>query len=253
MSFDVASVKLNKAGGPEHSNLRGYSPLPTGGLFSATNFPLWRYVAWAYDVSGYEGTHLLDQLPKWATSQGFDIEARSQGNPTKPEMQLMLQSLLADRFRLRVHHETQQGSVFALTLSNPGKSGPQLQPHDGSCCGGGLGPMQASTPGRVRLGAQGLTLNQFAKLLPASNNWGSGVDRPVIDRTGLSGRFDYAIEFTPKSFEFTNTPEFPGFQPDPTGPTFFEAVQQQLGLKLEPTTGPVTVLIVDHVEEPSAN
>jgi uncharacterized protein (TIGR03435 family) len=253
MSFNVASVKLNKSGGPEHSNIKGYSAPPTGGLFSATNFPLWRYLAWAYDVSGYEGEHLLNQLPKWATSDGFDIEARAQGNPTKAEMQLMLQSLLADRFKLVVHHETQQGSVFALVLSNPGETGPQLQPHDGSCCGGGLGPIRASLPGRVRLGAQGLTVEQFAKLLPGSNSWGSGVDRPVIDRTGLSGSFDYAIEFTPKFFEWTNSPQFPGFQPDPTGRTFSQALQEQLGFKLEPTTGPVAVLIVDHVEELSGN
>jgi uncharacterized protein (TIGR03435 family) len=253
MSCNVTSVKLNKSGGPEHSNIRGYSAPPTGGLFSATNFPLWRYLAWAYDISGHEGAHLLNQLPKWATSDGFDIEAQARGNPTKAEMQLMLQSLLADRFKLVVHHETQQGSVFALVLSKPGDIGPQLQPHDGSCCGGGLGPLRASVPGRVRLGAQGLTVGQFAKYLPASNTWGTGVDRPVIDRTGLSGSFDFAIEFTPESFEWTNSPQFPGFQADPTGPMFPQALQDQLGFKLEPTTGPVAVLVIDHVEQPLAN
>ena len=77
------------------------------------------------------------------------------------------------------------------------------------------------------------------------------MDRPVLDRTGLTGKFDFAIEFSPQP----DVPSAPGanFQPDPIGPTFMEALKEQLGLKLEPLSGPFDVLVIDHVEEPSAN
>jgi len=107
--------------------------------------------------------------------------------------------------------------------------------------------MPGSVPGRLALGARKVTMELIATSFPA---WGDlVVDRPVIDKTGLSGTFDLHMEFTPQF----NGPAPPNFTPDPNGPTFQEALKQQLGLKLEPQTGFVNVLVVDHIEEPSAN
>ena len=274
MSFDVASVKLNKSGGPARTNV-AMSPHadypPTGGLFSATNFRLQTYLAWAYDLPGYEALRLLDQYPPWAVTDHFDIEARAQGNPTKAQIQLMMQSLLADRFKLKVHYETKEGPVYALVLSKPGRTGPQLRPHqdDASCttpaapppvdtaagtpspCRAGITGMEATVPGRLGLRGRDVTMERIAEFLPAIG--GSGVDRPALDRTELSGAFDFTMEFTPGELPqgLGGPPRVS--EPDSDGPTFFEALQDQLGLKLESTKGTVRALIIDHVEEPSPN
>jgi uncharacterized protein (TIGR03435 family) len=285
LSFDVASVKPNKSGDRSRSSNVPLDPLAryslTGGLFSATNYPLIAYLAWAYDMSGEQILRLMTELPGWAVNDSsgsscFDIEARAQGNPSKAQMQLMMQSLLADRFKLVVHTETGQAPVYTLVLSKPNKTGPQLQPHvdDGSCsaatpapgavtpksatnsadlppvCSTGVVGMPPSAPGRVRLGARNVTIGMLAGFLAFTNvKFSTRVDRPVLDRTGLSGNFDFSIEFAP---EFDGPPP-PNFQPDPNGPTFLEALRDQLGLKLVPETGPVDVFVIDHVEEPSPN
>jgi uncharacterized protein (TIGR03435 family) len=189
----------------------------------------------------------------------------------------MMQSLLADRFKLAAHFETRQIPVYALVVSKEGKIGAQLKPDDGSCASitpadvqtlnatprnlpppstsgsqppqipcGSFMPVPPSAPGRMRIAGRMVTTALLVRMM---TNPASGVDRPVIDRTGLTGTFDLSIEWTPA---ITPPPGF-GFAPDEGGPTFFEAIQEQLGLKLQAQTGPVDVLVVDHVEEPSAN
>ena len=196
ISFDVASVKPNKAGGRSHSNISltpGATFYPTGGLFSATNLPLVAYLAFAYDVSGDQALRLLSQLPQWANSDYFDIEARAEGNPSKAQMQLMMQSLLADRLSLAVHHETKEGPVYGLVLARPGKMGPTTLLHDGSCmtpatqspdaarpqpsCGTGFSMMPPSAPGRIRAGARNITMTQLAKVLPLTGIMEEQIDR----------------------------------------------------------------------------
>ena len=240
---------------------------PTGGLFTAANIPLFSYITFAYKVTANEGQVLRVQVPKWVLSERFDIQARSNSNPTKDQMRLMMQSLLADRFKLAIHRETRQLPVFGLVLSKSGKMGPQLQPHpvDSSCSSvpdsptasgtvsggfpltcGGIQPMQASVPGRLRIGGRNVTMVLIASSLPIA------IDaRPVLDRTGLSGTFDFTLEWTPEA----NSPLTPSadFQRDESGPTFLQALQEQLGLKLEAQTGPVDLLVLDHIEQPSAN
>src|SRR5579862_8059107 len=145
MSFDVASVKPNKSDEPRHTNvpLAGDPAPPPGGLFSATNTPLVEYIWFAYDLGQAEMVKLASQLPRWAVTgdtQRFDIQARAQGSPTRDQMRLMMQSLLADRFKLALHTETKQGPIYALVLVKPGKLGPHLQQHtdDASCSAGEL-------------------------------------------------------------------------------------------------------------------
>ena len=107
--------------------------------------------------------------------------------------------------------------------------------------------MQPSAPGRVNLGARNVPIGLLAVSL---TGWGN-LDRPILDQTGLSGTFDYHLEWTPQ-FEGP-VPPGASFQPDPTGPTFLEALKEQFGLKLEPQTGPVDIIVVDHLEHPSEN
>lgn len=283
LAFDAASVKQNKSGLPPTGD-KPQSNFPlgpgdlyyaNGGLFRGTNLPASNYIFFAYKMSENQLKILMSELPKWATTERFDIQARAEGNPGKDQMRLMMQSLLADRFKLKIHAETRQLPVYALVLVRPGKTGPQLQPHpqDASCsmtpppaaAAGGVAPaaptvdggfpatcggfvaLQPSVPGRVNYGAR----NSLIDILTVSlTGWGD-LDRPILNKTGLSGRFDYHLEWTPQ----LNGPLPPGstFQPDPTGPTFTEALREQFGVKLEAQTGPVDVFVVDHVEEPSPN
>ena len=279
MAFDVASVKPNPTPGRPTSNvtLIGEAYAPTGGLFSATNTTLMNYMRFAFkDIKlAYQATPDLAGAPAWVRNARYDIEARAQGNPTKDQMRLMVQSVLVDRFKLAFHYETRQLPVYALVLSKEGKLGPQLKPSDGSCSStpddikavntapelppsassasqsspipcGVLMPVPPSAPGRMRIAGRKVTLAYLAEMASAP---ATGVDRPVIDRTGLSGTFDMSFEFAPTP----NGPPPPGFTPDETGPTFIEGIQDMLGLKLQPQTGPVNVLVIDHVEEPSPN
>jgi len=274
MQFDVASVKENKSGarptmlfplGP------GNMYTPTGGRFSATDYPLFFYIAFAYKMNSEQMTSLQHALPAWVMSKRYDIEAHASGNPGKDQMRLMMQSLLVDRFKLGIRLETEQKPIFALVLDKPGKTGPQLRPYpDGTPCNsseptstaaaaagplqivdgtfpmicGGYAGMQPSVPGRVRVGARNVTIQIIADQLPGIAD---DIDRPVYDRTGLIGTYDFSLEFSP------DVPPGTNFQPDPNGPTFLEALKDQLGLKLESQTGPVDEYLIDHIEEPSSN
>jgi uncharacterized protein (TIGR03435 family) len=278
MSFEVASVKQSKLRGPVISNVtlaagawdgRATTYLASGGLFSATNIVLSGYIGFAFDLTAYKSAQVAKQLPNW-TKGRFDIQARAEGNPTRAQMQLMMQSLLEDRFKLAMYKETKQGPEYALVLVKPGKTGPQLKKDlRGESCEGPLPPiqiptsdsdfppacmgiigMQARSRGAEREGARGITLELLAGFLPAVDvRFDEGLNRPVLDRTGLKGNYDFSIEWTP---QLSGLP--PGnVRSDLSGPTFQEALKEQLGLKLKPITGPVTVFLLDHIEEPSPN
>ena len=280
MSFDVTSVKPNAAPMSQQT-VSANVPMgpgdyyaPTGGLFSATDMPLFSYITFAYKATGNQAQILRAQVPKWVLSERFDIQARVTGAPTKDQMRLMMQSLLADRFKLAMRRETRQIPVFALVVVKPGKLGPQIQPHpsDVPCTSaiapgvmsgstslpapvaggfpatcGGIQGMDPSTPGRVRSGARDVTMALIASTMSAMGN----LDRPVLDRTGLTGGFDFTMEWTPQISG--PLPPNTNFTPDPNGPTFLEALKEQLGFKLDSATGPVDVLVVDHIEEPMPN
>ena len=278
MEFDVASVKRDTAA-PSQQTVSTNIPLgpmdmysPTGGLLSAKNFPVLQYMIFAYKVTPGQYQAVLSQLPKWAASDRYDIEARAQGNPTKDQFRLMMQALLADRFKLAIHYETKEASILALVLDKPGKMGAGLQLHPiDSPCSTAPPPISANpnaapptvaggfpescgslagwiVGGRLRIGGRNIPMQMAAS---AFVNPTFGVDRPVIDKTGISGTVDFVMEFTPTF----NGPLPPGstFQPDPDGPTFMGALKQQLGLKLESQTGPVDTLVIDHIEQPSEN
>jgi len=267
-SFEVASIKLNKSSDPTTFNFpigAGDAMRPVGGLFSVTNMPLRNIITFAYKLTG-DIQYLMPGLPDWVNSERFDIQARAAGSPKKDEFRLMVQSLLADRFKMTMHHETRQIPVFALVLSKAGKTGPQLIAHtDDATCGSPAGQpypstaavplpampcnallaLQPSGPGRFRAGGRKVTLQLLASSFSGYDNF----DRPIVDRTGLADAFDLWFEWAP---QITGTPP-PGFQPDPTGPSIQAALQEQLGLKLESQTAPVDVMVVDRLEQPSEN
>jgi uncharacterized protein (TIGR03435 family) len=283
MAFDSASVTKSESRLPHPWGTGPMGPLDNDGRgFGQIGYLVSDYIEFAYKLwlTPSQRQSLLAQLPKWATAERFDIQARRAGHATKDQKRLMIRSLLADRFKLAVHFETQQVPVFALVLLNSGKSGPQLQPHpeNASCpappvpsdkladgfpaiCGGIFG-LQARTDGNVRMGARTVAMAQIANALTQEN---SGVDRPILDRTGLTGEHDFAIEFTPQTEPNYTVDNNSGYLTETGsnrtsdyirrygGPPFVEALRDQLGLGLEPTTGPVDVLVIDHIEEPSPN
>jgi len=268
--FEVASIKPNKSADPPNSNFPlgpGDVYVRNGGYFSATGFPLTTYIYFAYKISGNQIQYLSPQLPDWAKTERFDIQARAQGDPGKDQMRLMMRSLLADRFKLAIRYENREVPVFAFVLSKSGKTGPQLRPHqDNAPCPteqpsssspyiergapafcNGIYPLPPSVPGRLRFGGRNVTIGFIADTFSAGTNLG----RPMIDQTGLSGKFDFTLEWTQQRRD----PLPPGadVQPDTSGPSFEEALREQVGIKLQPQKGSVSVLVVDHVERPSAN
>ena len=276
MAFDVASVKPNKS---DDRGINANLPLTlgpnlpaVGNLFSVTNTPLRFLIGFAYKLSVGQTRFLMPGLPSWVDEMRFDINARAAiDNPTKDQFRLMVQSLLADRFKLAMHHATRQLPTLELVLSKPGKTGPQLTHHvDDAKCGavgrpdappepGDLSPFPcgmimigapSSVPGRVRGAGRDVSMDYIAAFLNCTGYQGMSSDRLVVNGTGLDGEYDFWMELSPQF----NGPAPPGsITPDPNGPTFLEALQDQLGLKLKSTTGPVDIFIIDHIEEPSPN
>jgi uncharacterized protein (TIGR03435 family) len=285
MAFEVVSV-IQDLATPNLQTTGSNVPLDpmddftsTGGLFYARNTPLRNYLVFAYKLNEDQIRSVASQLPKWAEITRYDIQARGPGNPTKDQMRLMMQALLADRFKLAIHYETKEIRMFALVLDKPGKLGPQLRLHtDDQPCSympvspravngnapqfsmsveggfpqscGVIARLQPSTSGHLRIGARNMSLTMFAGIMSEGL---TGISRPVLDKTGLAGKVDFVIEFTPQYLLDGPPPPGTDFQPDPNGPTFMEGLKDQLGLTLDSQTGPVDVLVIDHIEEPSPN
>jgi uncharacterized protein (TIGR03435 family) len=272
LSFEVASVRQNKTDDKPSMNVDSTtfeSSIRTGGLYSARNIVLVSYIAFAYKLNNKQLQSVVSQAP-WTMTTLFDIEARADGNPTKDQYRLMMQSLLAERFKLAVHFETREVPVYGLVLAKPGKLGPQLRIHqadDPVCakppatpvqgafpvaadgfpelCGGQV-RLKPSAPGRMRLGGRDDPMAQFASI--ATTGVGA-VDRPVLDQTGLAN-VDFNIEW---QMVAANLPPDAEFHPDESAPSFDQALKEQLGLKLIPQKGPVEFFVIDHIEMPSEN
>ena len=267
--FEVASVKPNRSNDPPASNFPlgpGDVYIRNGGLFNAIGFPLTTYILFAYKIIGNQAQYLLPQLPDWAKTERFDIQARAPGDPSKDQMRLMMRSLLADRFQLTIRYEQRDVPVFAFALAKSGETGPELRPHaaDSSCpteqpslatpavvkgtpafCNG-IYPLVPSVPGRLRFGGRNVTIGFIADTFSA----GTSLGRPMVDQTGLSGTFDFTLEWS----QDPSGPAQPAnASPDPTGPTFEQALRDQLGIKLQSRKSPMSVPVVDHVERPSDN
>lgn len=183
--------------------------------------------------------------PGWIDSERYavTIKADQEGSPSIPQMRVLMQKLLTDRFRIVTHREKKELSIYALTVA---KGGPKLAAHPGAPSnqwgyGFGLGSING----------RNTTMTEFAGWLQANL-----LEQPVVDRTGLTDRYDFALRYTPDaSARLTNVPDA---LPRPTTdadapPDLFTAFQQQLGLRLESTRGPVDIVVVDSIERPSDN
>lgn len=287
MSFEVASVKPTKAPSPPNLTLAlalavEGARMPAGGRLSIA-MPLEVFIKFAYKLpESPEQERILMHLPQ-SVSGLYQIDAKAAaGNPTKDQMRLMVQSLLADRFKLKVHLETRDAAVLLVRLARSGEMGPKLRRHDeGAPCPDAdprLLPFPEPKKGEVfppvcgavlmrqtnavrLIGGRDLTMASLAEGIYTNGKTAGEVEKPVLDGTGLQGRFDFTVEFTPGEndqlrrgplFTFGGRPP-EARPPDSQGPTFLEAVRKQLGLKLTPEKGAIEVLVVDHVEPPTEN
>jgi uncharacterized protein (TIGR03435 family) len=256
LTFDVASVKPGRSNGDPASRfaLGPGDAYVSGGVFSAINQPLIVYLRFAFKL----GANDLPDLPAWVYTERFDIEARSNANPTKDQMRSMMQSLLVDRFKMKTHIAQQTRPVFELVLAKRGRTGPELRPHrkDDACVAlgdgssaiacGTAGPAPARLGGNGRLVGRGVSVARLAALF---TNPFTGVDRPVVDRTGLTGTVDFDVEWCLP----TDSAPAPGALPETCEPTFLHAIEDRLGLSLKRSNGPIDVRVIDHIERPSAN
>jgi len=237
----------------------------TNGRFRAdatvSTYIQFAYKLWSTDMQSRE----LSRLPKWVSTDRYTIEARaSTDNATKDQMRLMVQSLLAERFQLAAHFEGREVPVFELRLAQPGKRGPKLVLHaDGPPCdkpgtspGEGLpgfpgnchSPSALDSPdGMIVLGSRDVTMDV---LTGALSMLASQLGRPVIDKTGLTGRFDFTVAWERPPRAPASSDALP---PAPLGPTLIQALRDQLGLKLEPSKASLAVLAIDNLERPSEN
>jgi len=258
LTYEAASVKPNKSG-VQGSSIRRFP----GGRLQATNMPLRALITFAYQVQGFQ---LVDD-PTWIRNENFDIVAKMEGDPppvmpgTGPDPHMVaMRTLLAERFKLAVRRETREMDIYALVLARPdGKLGPALKPTTQDCAAmiaaARGGPPPGPPPGPnspVVCGMRGLPGRLVAGAMPMSllaSNLSGQVQRIVVDRTGLSGGWDFEITFAPE--RPLNPPPGVEFPPaDPNAPSLFTAMQEQLGLKLQSTKGPVEVLVVERVEQP---
>ena len=245
LTFEVASVK------PADPAARGirirFSP---GGGLDAQNAHVKQLIMLAYDVQSFQ----VSGGPGWLDSQGFDILAKAPPaagayagtGPITPEqrkqIQQRIQALLADRFQLVIHRDSREAPVYALVVA---KNGHKMKE---SVLDEGL------RGGRGTISADGVDMTLLAGFL------GGRLGRPVLERTGLTGKYDFKLEWTPESSELSGKggPEGPGEKgeaagADPLGPSLSTALQEQLGLKLESRKAPVETLVIDRAEKPSAN
>ena len=219
-----------------------------GGRYTATNVTLRALVRSAY---GVQHDAQLVGGPSWIDTDRFDIVAKAEGSPStdvfRDQARLMLRTLLADRFKLVLHRETRELRIYALVVARgDGKLGPQLRPSTVAECSARTLP---NTPANNDASAAIPCGSGFARTrhLAAravvfsvlSTNISNVADRPVADRTGLTGAFDWELQW---SAEPTPKPEAPDAL------TLFTALQEQLGLRLESARGPVEVFVIDSVE-----
>lgn len=244
-AFEVSIVRLNKSGsGNSDSDFKN-------GRFTATNLELKNLME--YSAYGIPQRRILGG-PKWLDSERFDIEAKMESaaaerlnalsrDQRRAETQAMFQKLLTDRFKLAVHWEMRELPVYALVAA---KNGPILQESKNA-------PGEAGTSsGNGQFSAKGMTLPEIAEAL--TQELSRELGRVVIDRTGIQGRYDIALKWTPetgtdpgRSGTDSSTSE------SDAGPSIFTALKEQVGLKLESARGPVKILVIDHAEMPTEN
>ncbi len=264
-AFEAASVKANKSSetGSARTTLT-----QRGGHVTLVRFSLRMLLGQAYNLPSLsDAFNRIVGAPNWADSEYFDIEAQVEGNPSVADKRLMLQSLLADRFKLELHTETRQRNVFGLVLDKPSKFGPRIKAHtdDSACtqrvtlppssdpvmdellkfpCGRVVGGLVPGDSSQAWSGGRNVTMEAIAASMGGSEQF----DRPILDRSGIRGTFDFTLQWHTLLQDLSTSPPS-----DPGGLPLATAIREQLGLKLVSGTGPVMVWVIDHVERPKPN
>jgi uncharacterized protein (TIGR03435 family) len=238
--FEVATIKPNNPA--LHPNLiLDYN----GRHLTLYEFSVNDLITFAYGLH----IHQVTGAPDWLDIERYDIDGVPDvdGHPSVDQMRIMVQRLLADRFQLAFHHDKKVLAVYELTL---GKRMPKLETS-------GVGPDDQSAfvfPHRFGgLQVRNLTIAKFAV-----NMQSYVLDRPVVDHTGLAGRYDFNLDWTPDDSQFIQLGKASASRPLPTSdpnppPSLYTAIQEQVGLKLAAAKIPTDVIVIDHVERPSPN
>lgn len=258
--YDVASVKPNKGDG----RMLSIRNTPDG--FSAMNLSLKFLISNAYGIK----QDLITGGPDWVGTARFDVDAKVAGvdvetlKKLNPEQRrTMLQPLLAERFGLKVHSETRVLPIYEMTIAKsgvkfkeseavaPSEDGGKSAPGPGGPAGtitpGGAPPLPPGMPrGAASMSmGPGMFTGKNLTMVALANQLSSSIHRTVVDKTGLKGKYDFELKWTPDD----RPPQ--GDAGTDTGPSIFTAVQEQLGLKLESARGPVETLVIDHAEKPA--
>ena len=244
-AFDVASIKVNNSGAVGEQ-VRFYPP---SGRVTMTNVTVRRTIINAYQLQDQQ----LVGGPGWVATEHFDIVANSEATNLSPmDRWIMVRALLADRFKLKMHTESREQTVFALVLSRrDGQFGEHLKKSNTDCklpAAPRTGPIDLSVPnqcgvimgGPGRMNFRGVTMETLAAQLSAR------VGRSVVDRSGLDGRYDLDLEFSPQALRAdADAP------PPDSGASIYTALQEQLGLKLDSQKSSIDVTVIDSVEHPT--
>jgi len=236
-AFEVATIKPTS---PDAKAGR-YITMQGTNRFVAKNYTLKLLIAAANNLS----PKVISGGPAWVDSDHFDIVALTPGDtrPSQQEQMAMLRNLLSERFKLSFHREEREFAIYELEVA---KGGPKLKE---STAAASDPPQLISTvypPARIHLPAKNVTMSDFTALLQRAL-----LDRPVLDRTGLTGRYDFDLDWAPDETQFGG--EVPVAPSDAQAPPFFTAIEQQLGLRLEATRGMVQALVIDNAEPQAAN
>lgn len=242
--FEVASVKLH-----EVSPGLFYAPRAGAGISLSGNRvtftgTLTGIVMAAYNLKDFQ----VSGGPDWTDQAGrtaiYDIVAKTEGDtpPSMDQVRLAMQALLADRFHLKLHHDSKEVAVYNLVVD---KNGPKMKE---SSPGTECKPEMLEASGALfRVKFSNCAVPDFLKLIAST------VDRPLIDRTGLKPAYDFTLEFTPRRPDGSPIPGQESSDAVETAPTIIPALQQELGLKLVPAKESVDVVVIDHADRPAAN
>jgi uncharacterized protein (TIGR03435 family) len=237
-AFDVATIKPNGNGATSMQGL-GFG----GRSFMTQGTSLLDLISFAYEVQKKQ----IAGAPDWADRDRYDISAvpDTPGAPNVAQMRTMLKKLLADRYGFKFHEEKREMPAFVLTVA---KGGPKMKETEIKSNGPGFG--LRPQPGGVDIPVINSDMRDFSMFLQSFL-----LDRPVVNETALTGRYDFTLKFTPDDTMFNGHPPPQPAKTDTTEvePSLFEAIQQQAGLKLEAQKAQVTVIAIDHVEKPTAN
>ena len=243
LTFEVASIRQNKSG-----SASGGANAQPGGRVTVRNTSLYDLVRNGLGLQPYEMA-AGERLASWVTTDRWDIEAKGPEQAAQPQLRTMLQNLLIDRFKLVTRRETREVPVYALVLSRSDRRpGPQFRQSTADCAALAAARTVEPAPGGPRqcgrdvgpgsISAVGTTLQDFARGLSLSTG------RFVMDATGLTGRFDVDLTWTPDQV-------IGGAGAQTDGTSLFAAIQEQLGLRLEARQAPINVLVVESAERPA--